>query len=156
MSSAATHVGIGVVEGDVAAEKHELYVTEVFIRVPPKLDRAQTFDLVARRFQSVRPVAVDPQLSAIAQSVADGLATGQTRDAVWPAARKKLDAMPARYARIGSLVTTVADVDGIDGKDLLRQEKPDDIGIGIAQGPHPEIGDNAVWIVVLMADRPHK
>jgi hypothetical protein len=156
MTSAATHVGIGVVEGEVTPEKHELYVTEVFIRVPPKLDRLQGAELVAKRFQSARAVGVDPQLSAVAQTVAEGLAAGQARDALWPAARKKLDTMAGRFARIGSLVTAVADLDAVDGKELLAHEKPDDIGIGLAQGPHPEIGDNAVWIVVLMAERPHK
>jgi hypothetical protein len=147
---------VGVVEGDVSSERHELYVTEVFIRIPPKLDRARGVDRIAKLFQSVRQLGVDPQLSTIAQGVADGLAAGQTRDTLWPAARKQLDAMPGRFARVGSLVTTVADLDGLDGKELLGQEKPDDIGVGVAQGPHPEIGDNAVWIVVLMAERPHK
>jgi uncharacterized protein YkwD len=156
MSSAATHVGVGVVEGDVSADHHELYVTEVFIRVPPKLDRASGAERIAKLFQGARQVGVDAQLSAIAQSVAEGLAAGQTRDALWPTARKRLDAMPGRFARVGSLITAVADLDGLDGKELLGHEKPDDIGVGVAQGPHPEIGDNAVWIVVLMAERPHK
>jgi len=29
----------------------------------------------------------------------------------------------------------------------------DDLGLGLAQGPHPELGDNAIWIVLLYANR---
>jgi hypothetical protein len=65
--------------------------------------------------------------------------------------------MNTAYARIGSVVSAVAELDGIDGKSLLGDYKPDDIGVGIAQGDHPDIGDGAIWIVVLMAERlPHK
>jgi len=37
----------------------------------------------------------------------------------------------------------------------VGQYHPDDIGVGIAQGTHPEIGEGAVWIVILMAERIH-
>ena len=36
---------------------------------------------------------------------------------------------------------------------VLGESRVDDIGIGIAQGPHPEIGDGAIWIVVLLAQK---
>src|SRR5204862_102932 len=55
--------------------------------------------------------------------------------------------------RVGSVITAVADLDAVDGAGLLGGARPDEIGVGIAQGPHPQIGDNAIWIVALLADR---
>ena len=155
MSAVATHVGIGVVYGEEVSGRREMFLTQVFIRIPPKVDPVRAAKLVHQRIDGVRHVALDPQLSSIAQTVAEGLAAGKSRDEMWPGARKRLDTMASRFARVGSVVTAVADLEVVDGKELLGDYKPDDIGVGIAQGPHPEIGDGAVWIVVLMAERPH-
>ncbi|HUJ63167.1 MAG TPA: CAP domain-containing protein, partial [Kofleriaceae bacterium] len=156
LSATATHIGIGVAYGDEVAGRREMFLTQVFIRIPPKVDPGRASDLVRQRIEAVRRVGVDPTLSAIAQTVADGLASGKSRDDLWPAARKRLDAGPGDYARVGSAVLAVADLDSVDAKDLLSGYKPDAIGIGIAQGNHPEIGEGAIWIVVLMAERPTK
>ena len=56
------------------------------------------------------------------------------------------------YARIGSVVTAVADLETIDGKALVGDYKPDAVGIGLAQGTHPDIGEGAIWVVVLMGE----
>ncbi len=151
MSTVATHVGIGVVYGDEVSGRREMFVTQVFIRIPPKVDAAKTAELVRQRIDQVRPVTVDVRLASVAQEVADGLASGKTRDQLWPTARKKLDT--PGYARIGSVITAVADLDSIDGKELVGEYRPDAIGVGIAQGMHPEIGEGAIWIVVLLAER---
>jgi uncharacterized protein YkwD len=153
MSSAATHVGVGVVLGDEVSGRHEMFVTQVFIRVPPKIDPARAAELVRDRIGKVRPVAVNAKLASVAQQLADGLAAGKSRDALWPGARKQLDVLGGQYQRVGSVITAVAELDTIDGKQLVGEYRPDDVGIGIAQGPHPEIGEGAVWIVVLMAEK---
>ena len=153
MSAAATHVGIGVVYGDDVSGRREMFVTQVFIRVPPKVDPVQAAELVRARIAKVRPVGVSVVLQATAQQLADGLAAGKSRDSLWPRARKQLDALGSQYQRVGSVITAVAELDTIDGKELVGEYQPDDIGVGIAQGTHPEIGENAVWIVVLMAER---
>jgi hypothetical protein len=57
------------------------------------------------------------------------------------------------YGRVGSVITAVSEMDTLDGKQLVGDYRPDDIGIGIAQGTHPEIGDGAIWIVILMAEK---
>jgi len=101
----------------------------------------------------VRPVAVNAKLASAAQQLAEGLAAGKSRDSLWPRVRKQIDALGAQYARVGSVITAVGELDAVDGKELVGDYKPDDIGIGIAQGTHPDIGENAVWIVVLMAER---
>lgn len=153
LSTAATHVGIGVVLASDGTDRPTLYVTEVFIRVPPKIDRAQAASLVHARIDAVHRVGVDPTLQAIAQQLADGLAAGKPSESLWPGVKKQLDAMPAPYARVGSVVSVASELSAVDGKGLVGDEKPDMIGVGIAQGNHAEIGEGAIWIVVLMAER---
>ncbi len=153
MSSTATHVGISVVLGDDVSGRRELFLTQVFIRIPPKIDPAAAAELVRQRLAGVRAVNVNIQLSSIAQQLADGLAIGKTRDQLWPGAHKRLETLNATYARVGSVITAVGELDTLDGKSLVGDYKPDEIGIGLAQGTHPEIGDGAIWIVILMAER---
>jgi uncharacterized protein YkwD len=153
MSSAATHVGVGVVLGDEVSGRREMFVTQVFIRVPPKVDPAQAAELVRARIDKVRQVSVNAKLASVAQQLADGLAAGKPRESLWPTAKKQLDAIGGNYGRVGSVITAVGELDTVDGKELVGEYKPDEIGVGIAQGTHPEIGEGAVWIVVLMAER---
>ena len=157
MSATATHVGIGVVLGDTlgddSSHRREMFITQVFIRIPPKVDPAQAADVVRQRIDGVRHVGVNARIAAVAQQLAEGLAAGKSRDQMWRIVRKDLDRSATTYARVGSVITAVADLATVDGKELVGDYHPDDIGVGIAQGSHPEIGDGAVWIVVLMAER---
>jgi hypothetical protein len=153
LSSSATHIGIGVVFGGGEDESRVLFVTQVFIRVPPKLDPAQAAEEVRQRIAQVRPVGTDGKLQAIAQEFAAGLAAGKSRESLWPAASKKLDGMSAAYVRVGSVINAASELDAIDGKSLVGSFKPDTVGVGIAQGTHPEIGEGAIWIVVLLAEK---
>jgi uncharacterized protein YkwD len=153
MSPTATHVGMAVVLGDDVSGRRELFVTQVFIRIPPKVDATQAARLVEKQLDTVRPVKINPKLSVTAQQLADGLAAGKSRDALWPIARRQLDALGNQYSRVGSVITAVSELDSLDGKQLVGDYKPDDIGIGIAQGTHPEIGEGAIWIVILMAEK---
>jgi hypothetical protein len=130
-----------------------MFLTQVFIRIPPKVDRAQAADLVRERINAVRPVSVNGKLAEVAQDLAEGLAAGKSRESLWPGAKKKLDTLNTSYARVGSVISAVADLDTVDGKQLLGDYKADDIGVGIAQGNHPDIGEGAVWVVVLMAEK---
>ncbi len=156
LASEATHVGIGVVLGDEIGDeggRREMFVTQVFIRIPPKVEPRQVAAIVRDRIGQVRPVVVDAGLHSIAQELASGLVAGKSRESLWPGARTKLDAMNTTYARVNSVVSAVTGTESIDGKTLIGDYKPDDIGVGIAQGDHPEIGEGAIWIVVLMAER---
>lgn len=153
LSGAATHVGIGVVHGEDVAGRKEMFISQVFIRIPPKVDRGAAANLVRDRINAARPIEVDVRLVGVAQDLAEGLAAGKPRDALWPVAKKKLDAFNRSYARVGSVISAVADTNSIDGKQLLGDYKADAIGVGIAQGNHPDIGEGAVWIVVLLAEK---
>jgi uncharacterized protein YkwD len=153
MSPTATHVGIGVALGDDVGGRRELFVTQVFIRIPPKIDAARVAAVVEQQLDTVRAVKRNPKLTATAQQLADGLAAGKSRDSLWPAASHQLDALGNQYARVGSVITAVSELDSLDGKQLVGDYKPDDVGIGIAQGMHPDIGEGAIWIVILMGER---
>ncbi len=153
MSRVATNLGVGVVLGDDVSGRREIFITQVFTRVPPTVDPAKVAATIATRITAVRPVTSNPKLDAIARDVALGLAAGKSRDQLWPTVKPRIDALGNLYGKVGSVVTAVSELDSIDGKELIGSYKPDEIGVGVAQGPHPEIGDNAIWLVVLLAEK---
>jgi len=152
-SHTATHVGMGAVFGEEVSGRREIFITQVFTRVPPKVDPAKAADLVFQRINSVRPVGNNARLAAIAQRLADALATGKTREQAYPLVKRDVDGLGSLYGRVGSVITAAADLDSVDGTSLVGDQKMNDVGIGIAQGAHPEIGDGAVWIVVLLGTK---
>src|ERR1051325_1853441 len=135
------------------AGRRELLITQVFIRIPPKVDPAQAADLVRQRIDEVRHVSVDAAFSSIAQQVAEALAAGKAREQIWPTARQQIDRVGGAYERVGSVITAVADLAAVDGKEMVGDYRPDAIGVGIAQGKHPQIGDSAVSLVALMGEK---
>jgi uncharacterized protein YkwD len=153
MSRAATHIGIGAVFGDEVSGRREIFITQVFTRVPPKVEPAKAAEIVTQKINAAKPVASSVRLAAIAQQLADQLAAGKTRDQAYPTVKKQVDALGSLYARVGSVITAAADLDSVDGATLLGEAKTDEIGVGVAQGPHPEIGEGAMWIVVLLAEK---
>jgi uncharacterized protein YkwD len=153
MSITATHLGIGVVFGDEVSGRKEIFITQVFTRVPPKVDPAKTAEQIRQKLIAVKPMNVNGQLVAIAQQLADQLAAGKTREQAYPLVRKQVDALGNIYTKVGSVITAAAEIDSLDGASILGDARPDDIGIAIAQGSHPEIGDKAIWIVVLLAHK---
>lgn len=151
LSPVSTHVGIGIVYDQTDSDR-VLYVTEMFIRVRPRIDPGQAADLVAQRIIALRPVAVDPRLRTIAQSYAEGLAAGKSRDELAQPMGQRLDELRGDFKGVRIAMTVEDDLASIDGKQLLGDGQPSAIGVGVAQGHHPELGDNAIWIVVLMAE----
>jgi hypothetical protein len=153
MSKTATHVGIGVVFGDEVSGRREIFITQVFTRVPPKVEPAKAAELVRAKLAAAQPVTTAPKLVAIAQEWAAELAAGKTREQTYAVMRRKVDTLGGSYLRVASVITAASELDSLDGKSLLGDSRVDDVGVGIAQGPHPEIGDGAIWIVVLLAQK---
>lgn len=153
MSTLATHVGIGVAYGDGASGRREMFITQVFTRVPPLFDLAQAAAAVRLKLTAARPLHAVAVLDRLAQQLADGLAAGKTFDAAHQAISGQLGGLGKRYQKFGSVITAVSDLDSIDGAGLVGNTPADELGLGVAQGPHPQIGDNAIWIVVLLANR---
>jgi len=152
-STTATHVGIGVVFGDEVSGRREIFITQVFTRVPPKVDPAKAAGMVHQKINAAQPVGSNPKLVGIAQEWAEQLAAGKSREQTYPIMRRKVDTLGGSYLRVSSVITAASELDSIDGKSLLGESRVDDIGVGIAQGNHPEIGEGAIWIVVLLAQK---
>ena len=152
-SQTATHLGIGVVFGDEVSGQREIFITQVFTRVPPKIDPSKAVEQIRQKLAGVKSVGLNAKLVSIAQQLADELATGKTREQAYPAVKRQVDALGNVYSRVGSVITAASELDSIDGPALLGEARPDDVGIGIAQGNHPEIGEGAIWIVVLLAQK---
>lgn len=157
MSPAATHIGIGVAFGDEVSGRREMFVTQVFMRIPPKVDRQRASELVRQKLTAAKgSLLYSPQLFAYAQTFVDRLAAGQSRDVAYQAIKPLIDGLGRSYQRVGSVITVTGDLDSLDGANLLGNTAAQDVGIGIAQGTHPEIGDNAIWVVLLVAERRTK
>ena len=143
-------VGIGVVYGDEVSGRREIFISQV-LRACRRGRPAEVGEEIAEDPRD-RQVNVSPKLTSIAQGMANQLAAGKTREQAYPAVKKQVDALGNKYARVGSVVTAASELDSIDGPAILGEATPDDVGIGIAQGVHPEIGEGAIWIVVLLAE----
>lgn len=151
LSRSATHVGIGVVLGAEVGGRRELFVTEMFTRVPPPLDPVAAHARVATLLGAGDGPEVDPALDAIAGEFAAALARGVPRADAKRVVARRLDEVSARYRQAASVVTAVTDLDALVARELLGDMAADKVGIGLAQGPHPELGDGAYWVVLVLA-----
>ncbi len=155
MSAAATHVGIGAVFGDEVSGRREIFLTQVFTRVPPRVEPARAAVIVLDRIRAAAGGAIghDAKLASIAQQIATQLGAGKTRDQAYAGVKSQVDSLGNRYLKIGSVITAAADLDAIEGASLISGSKVDDVGVGVAQGTHAEIGEGAIWVVVLVANK---
>ncbi len=153
MTATATHLGVGVVYGDEISGRREIFVTQVFTRVPPRIDPPAAIEVVRKKLAAIHPAATNPTLAAVAQQFADQLAAGKTREQAYPAVKRQVDALGSQFSRVGSVITAAGDLDALEGPSILGDSRPDAIGIGVSQGVHPDLGENAIWIVVLLATK---
>jgi uncharacterized protein YkwD len=154
MSGVATQIGIGVVFGDGVSGRREMFITQVFTRTPPALDPTKAAAAVRQKLAVVRPtLRLNDKLAELAQRLAEALATGHSREEAYATIKRQVDGLGRVYQRVGSVITATADLDTLEGQGLLGDSPAEDAGVGLAQGPHPEIGDNAIWVVVLLASR---
>jgi hypothetical protein len=154
MSPAATHVGMGVTLGDDVSGRREMFVTQLFTRVPPRLDRDAAVAAVRGKLMAARPNVIPAQvLGGLAQQFADGLAAGKPRDEAYDQIKVKLDGLGKAYRRVSTVISATADLDTIDVLSLLGDSTTQDFGIGVAQGTHPDLGEHAIWIIVLFGER---
>jgi len=155
MSQVATHIGIGIIFGDEVSGQREMFVTQVFIRIPPAIDVADTRKAVRAKLDALRPTRDDAALDAAAQALADDLAHGTPLEAARASATKRLQPVAGRYAHVGSVITAVSDLDAISAEALIGDTQAPVVGVGVAQGPHPELGDKAIWIALIVAQTAH-
>jgi uncharacterized protein YkwD len=150
LSRAVTHVGVGIVFGEAVAGRGEMFVTQVFIRVTPKIDPVAVTEQVRTAITNVKALGADKTLDTVARELADALARGEDRKAASARASKSLEKLGGKYAKVGSVITTVADLDALDAKNQVGDTIATHVGIGIAQGTHEELGEGAIFVVLLL------
>lgn len=151
LSRSATHVGIGIELGEEVANRRELFVTQVFIRVPPLVDPVLAQTRVREQLRAAGKFADDAGLDRIATVYAQGLATGVPPADAAKRASRELDNVAARFTRVASMVTAISDVEAVDAQAFLGGAPHTHVGIGVAQGDHPDLGPGALHVVVLLA-----
>jgi uncharacterized protein YkwD len=151
MSRSATHVGIGIELGEEVANRRELFVTQVFIRIPPQVDPVFAQTRVREQLHAHGKFADDASLDRIATAYAQGLATGVPHADAAKRASKELDGVAAKFTRVASMVTAISDVEAVDAPAFLAGAPYTHVGVGVWQGDHPDLGPGALHVVVLLA-----
>jgi len=153
LSPDVTHVGLGVSLGGEVAGRRELFVTQVFIRLPPPIDYRQARQQVADIVKRVRVIDEDRELSLIAQELAAEVAGGQSPADASKRAGAHLAPLRLPYSKVTSQVTTVADVAAFAPDSTLTDRSLIAYGLGLAQGDHEVMGEHAITIVLLFGHR---
>ena len=154
LSPDPTNVGIGAVSTNDAEGHPIVYVVHVLIKELPATDvskvRDQLRDAVAQKRKDARttPVAPDATLDEVAQKYAQALA--QAGGTLTKEQAGELTAPLNKSFR------TVTMISGAKPEPLDFAEEPQatapgkGLGIGVAQGRHPVLGRNAVYVVLMV------
>ncbi|HVV88470.1 MAG TPA: CAP domain-containing protein [Kofleriaceae bacterium] len=151
LAPGVTHVGIGIELGAEVGGRREIFVTQMYRRIPPPIDPVATLAAIRARLHGAGSFGDDPDLDAVAGAFAARLAAGVDPADASRRASADLDRLAARYARVASTVTAVAEVSALDPAAMLAGTTFTHVGVGVAQGDHPELGPGALHIVVLLA-----
>jgi len=157
MSTAVTQAGIGVAAGVDASGRPTVFLTELFVKQLPPIDtQAVRKDLraaIARKRSDARvpPLASDPILEEVAQNYAKALADAKGS---LPKARADELLLP-----LHKTFRTVNVISGVKSDPLELAEEPGIVatakvvGIGVAQGAHSVLGQNATYVVIITGTR---
>ena len=152
LTKQATHIGVGIVIGQEVAGRSELFVTQVFIHIAPVVSIAKTKQLVRRKVAEVSKLVHGDELARVAQGYADDIVGGLSSAEASARAAKKSDKLAQRYARASTVVTTVANLDAFAPRSVLGDGRMTHFGVGVAQGPHKDLGERAIYIVLILAE----
>jgi len=153
LTSQANRIGVGVVVGEEIEGRRELFVTQLFIHVTPRIERDEVKKALHAKIRAVRHLVHDDALGALAQRYADDVAGGlSTKDASKRATRGA-ELLASRYSRATTVVVAVGSVDAFSAKSALVDPAMTDYGLGVAQGPHEELGEQAIYVVLILAKR---
>ncbi|MCG8421315.1 MAG: CAP domain-containing protein [Proteobacteria bacterium] len=150
LSDLVTHIGIGIAFGEEVAGRRELFVTQVFTRVPPMIALDAAKKRIQRMLRSRSRLLRDKSLADLAQEYARSLATGLPSDETARRMAQKLETLANRYRRVTSAITTVTDIETFDVDTLLNDKRVTHYGLGLARVSHEEQGEGAIFIVILL------
>ncbi|HEV7558929.1 MAG TPA: CAP domain-containing protein [Kofleriaceae bacterium] len=145
MSPQMTGSGVGVALG----ADGQVYVSQIFVHTPGKISGDWTArDLERRIHDADSHLVVDGNLTEVAKDIAPQVIAGL-------AGRKMTQLLVEAGSRVGygelkvSMKTTV-DLASMEPRSLITAPNINRFGIAVMQGHHPKVGDNAIWIVVVM------
>ena len=154
MNREVTSLGIGAVTKTDPQGSPLVYVTEVFIRQLPPVDMGKTRqalrDAVAQKRKDARTSALQPDatLDGSAQQYAEALAA-----AAGTLPKEKHAELTAPLNTGFKAVTMVsgAKQEPLDFAEESQVTAPGkSLGVGVAQGKHPVLGRNAVYVVLMV------
>ncbi len=151
LTPGVTHLGIGIELGAEVGGRRELFVTQMFRRVPPPMEPVATVAAIRERLRAAGRFGDDGELDRIASGLASRLAAGTDPAAASRQTSAELAGVSARYSRVASMVTAVSEVGALDAAAILAGTRFTHVGIGVGQGEHPELGPGALHVVVLLA-----
>jgi uncharacterized protein YkwD len=156
----ATHAGVGIASQKVGKDAGAItvhYVTQLFVRELAVIDaeamRASLRDAVAGRRKDARadPVKSDPLLEDVAQKYAAAMAAGKGKPP-----EDKLSEVVAPLYKAMRVVSVTA---GTKLEPLEVVEEPGVVstakvfGVGVAQGFNLILGNNAVYVAIIVGTR---
>ena len=151
LSTQATHIGIGIELGGEVAGRREMFVTQVFTRVPPPITLIEARQRLHAKIARRGGVSQEEPLSVLAQRYAEGLMDERPAAEMAGETAEKLDAFGARFRKVTTSVMAVADIESFDAKEAIADEDVTHYGLGVAQGEHEDLGEQTLFIVLLLA-----
>lgn len=153
LTTQANRIGVGVVVGEEIEGRRELFVTQLFIHVTPRIAPNEAKKALHAKIQAVRKLSHDDALAALAQRYAEDVAGGMSTKDASKRATRGAEQLASRYSRATTVVVAVGSVDAFSAKSALVDENMTSYGLGVAQGPHPELGERAIYVVLILAKR---
>jgi len=149
LSEDATHVGVGVELGAPVAGRPQIYVTQLFAKLPNRVGAARARREAHRRVEA-HGLAVHAELSFVADGFAHAIAAGMPAEKasqLW--GRQLSERTSGEFGRVQTVIATMADIASFDPSTSLREGRYTLFGTGVARGNHADLGDG-VWTVVLL------
>jgi uncharacterized protein YkwD len=153
LSSDATHMGLGVVLGGEVAGRRELFVSQLFIRLPGRIDYRRTREEVLAIVRRARPLDEDRELSLVAQELAEDVAGGAAQADASRRSSTRLGVMRLPYGKVTIQVTAVAGLAAFQPDASLSERSLAAFGLGVAQGDHDIMGEAAIHIALVFGHR---
>jgi uncharacterized protein YkwD len=155
-----TRIGVGAIISDGVGGARELLATQLFMKVPERLDAGSLRELKRaidelRRTHGLKTLETDGALDQVAQSTAEGVAKGALKaERAGEPIERELGKLADRYKSMRSVVAASSGVTQVVGgvqKSLLDPEVTT-IGAGLAEGHRPD-GSPALFAVLVLATR---
>ncbi len=150
LSPLATHAGVGVALGEQVANRRELYVTQLFTRVPPKISLSAVRAKIENKVQSNRNLVHDPRLSKLAAGYVTEIARGVPPAQVSLVSQERQSSIQRAFRGLTTMTTTVEDIETFDIRQATENRSMSHYGLAVARGASS--GRPTFHIVVILAE----